>query len=232
MFKLIMLVNNNIKVNAMDLFIVIVRTLFFYFYILIIYRMMGKREIGQLSIQDLVVSILIAELVAISIENIEDPLILTIVPILILVVLEIISSIITLKSNKVRNLIEGKPALVIDKGKINFKELIRQRYTLDDLLLQLRVQGIKSLMEVEYAVLENNGKLSVFKYNFLRLDSTMPFPLILDGIVQKDTLKYLKKDNVWLNEKLASENTNIKDIFYAFYKNNKLFVIKRKDLVQ
>lgn len=216
----------------MDLFIVIVRTLFFYFYILVIYRLMGKREIGQLSIQDLVVSILIAELVAISIENIEDPLVLTIVPILLLVILEIISAVITLRCNKVRNLIEGKPALLIDKGKINFKELVKQRYTLDDLLLQLRGQGIKSLMDVEYAILENNGKLSVFKYNFLRLNSSMPFPLILDGIVQSDTLKYLKKDNIWLNEKLETEKAEIKDIFYAFYKNNKLFVIKRKDLIQ
>lgn len=215
----------------MDLLVVVVRTLFFYFYILVIYRIMGKREIGQLSIQDLVVSILIAELVAISIENIEDPLILTVIPILLLVILEIISAFVTVKSNKVRNLIEGKPALIIDKGKINFKELIKQRYTLDDLLLELRTQGIKSLLDVEYAVLENSGKLSVFKYNFLRLDTAMPFPLILDGIIQSDTLKYLGKSKGWLEEKIRNENTNIKNVFYAFYKNNKVYIIKRNDLV-
>ena len=215
----------------MDLLIVVVRTLFFYFYILVIYRLMGKREIGQLSIQDLVVSILIAELVAISIENVEDPLVLTVIPILLLVILEIVSAFLTVKSNKIRNIVEGKPALIIDKGKINFKELIKQRYTLDDLLLELRTQGIKSLLDVEYAVLENNGKLSVFKYNFLRLNTSMPFPLILDGIVQSDTLKYLGKSKGWLETLIKKENTNIKDVFYAFYKNNKAYIIKRNDLV-
>lgn len=215
----------------MDLLIVVIRTLFFYFYILIIYRLMGKREIGQLSIQDLVVSILIAELVAISIENIEDPLVLTVIPILLLVILEILSAIITVKSNKIRNLIEGKPSLVIDKGKINFKELVKQRYTLDDLLLELRTQGIKSILDVEYAVLENNGKLSVFKYNFLKLNSSMPFPLILDGIIQNDTLKYLGKTKTWLEIMIKQQETNIKEVFYAFYKNNKVYVIKRKDLI-
>lgn len=224
-----MFVNNN-KGDYMDLFVVIIRTLFFYFYIFIIYRLMGKRQIGQLSVQDLVVSILIAELVAISIEEIEAPLVLTVAPILILVVLEILSSIITLKSNKIRNVMEGKPSLIINKGKINFKELIRQRYTLDDLLLELRVQGIKSLLDVEYAVLENNGKLSIFKYNFLKLDSSNPFPLILDGNIQYDTLKYLKKDKSWLISLLKKENTDIKDIFYAFYKNNKAYVVKRDEL--
>ncbi|MBQ3142066.1 MAG: DUF421 domain-containing protein [Bacilli bacterium] len=214
----------------MDLFIVVVRTLFFYAFILVIYRIMGKREIGQLSIQDLVVSILIAELVAISIENVEDPLVLTVVPISILVVLEVVSSMITLRNNKVRNVVEGKPALIIDKGKVNFKELIKQRYTLDDLLMELRLQGIKSLLDVEYAVLENSGKLSIFKYNFLRLDSDTPFPLILDGIIQNDTLEYLKKDNSWLNQMIEKENVNVKDIFYAFYKNKKLYVIKRSEL--
>ena len=214
----------------MDLFIVVVRTLFFYAFILVIYRIMGKREIGQLSIQDLVVSILIAELVAISIENVEDPLVLTVVPISILVVLEVVSSMITLRNNKVRNVVEGKPALIIDKGKVNFKELIKQRYTLDDLLMELRLQGIKSLLDVEYAVLENSGKLSIFKYNFLRLDSDTPFPLILDGIIQNDTLEYLKKDNSWLNQMIEKENVNVKDIFYAIYKNKKLYVIKRSEL--
>ncbi len=216
----------------MNLLIVVTRTLFFYFYILVIYRLMGKREIGQLSIQDLVVSILIAELVAISIENIEDPLIMTVLPILILVILEIISAVVTLKSSKIRNVVEGKPALIIDKGKINFKELIKQRYTLDDLLLELRTQGIKSIIDVEYAILENNGKLSIFKYNFLKLDSSNPFPLILDGIIQKDTLGYLNKNMVWLSEKLKEENVVPKDVFYAFYKNNKVFIIKREELIQ
>ena len=178
----------------MELLIVVLKTIFFYFFILVIYRFMGKREIGQLSIQDLVVSILIAEMVAISIENKTDPLMYTVFPIIILVILEIVMAYFSLKCNKVRHIIEGKPVLIINKGVINYKEMVRQRYTLDDLLLELRSKNIKNLMDVEYAVLENNGKLSIFKYNFLRIKSENPFPLILDGNVERSALKYINKD--------------------------------------
>lgn len=214
----------------MSLLVVIYRTLFFYLFILIIYRLMGKREIGQLSIIDLVVSILIAELVAISIENHQEGLMLTVVPILLLVLLEITAAIISIKSNKVRNILEGKPSLIINKGKINYKEMVKQRYTLDDLLLELRYKSIKSIEDVEYAILENNGKLSIFKYNFLKLNTTNPFPIILDGVIQKDTLKYLKKNEKWVYNLLEKENVVLQEVFYAFYKNKKTFIIKQSEV--
>lgn len=214
----------------MDLFIASYRTIFFYFFMILIFRLMGKREIGQLSIIDLVVSILIAELIAISIENIKDPILLTIVPVTIIFLLQLISAYIALKSKKFRNIMEGKPSLIIDKGIINFKEMIKQRYTLDDLLLELRTKNIKSLKDVEYAILENNGQLSIFKYNFLKLDSSNPFPLILDGVIQKDTLKYLNKDIAWLHELLIKKEVKTDDVFYAFYKNNNAYIIKKNDL--
>ena len=180
----------------MELFSVIVRTLFFYFFITIAYRLMGKREVGQLGIIDLIVSILIAELVAISIENLNDPMYLTIMPISLLVLLEIFLAFISTKSKKIRALLEGKPSLIISNGKINYHEMIKQRYTLDDLLLSLRQKEIKDLSEVEYAFLESNGKLSIFKYNKFRIKSSYPMPLILDGKIENDTLKYLKKTRV------------------------------------
>jgi uncharacterized membrane protein YcaP (DUF421 family) len=214
----------------MELLTVIFRTTFFYVFILIIYRIMGKREIGQLSIQDLVVSILIAEMVAISIENTKDSLWLTIMPVIMLVFLEIIAAFASLKFNRFRNLIEGKPVLIINKGVVNFKEMVRQRYTLDDLLLELRSNNIKNLQDVEYAVLENNGKLNVFKYNFLKIKSENPFPLILDGIVQRSTLKYINKTELWLKDLVKKENCEVSDIFYAFYKNNKAYIIKKDDV--
>lgn len=216
--------------DTMELLAVLLRTVFFYFFILIIFRLMGKREFKQLSVQDLVVSILIAELVAISIENTDDSMLLTVIPISILVILEIVISFITLKSNKLRHIIEGKPTLLINKGKINYKELVKQRYSLDDLLLELRSNNIKNLKDVEYAVLENNGNLSIFKYNFLVPSSTFPFPIILDGIIQKDTLKYLKKSETWLHNILIKKNVDQKDVFYGFYKNKELYIIKKNEL--
>lgn len=214
----------------MELLTVVLKTIFFYFFILIIYRIMGKREIGQLSIQDLVVSILIAEMVAISIENKTDPLAYTVFPIIVLVLLEIVMAFISLKCNKIRHIIEGKPALIINKGVINFKEMVKQRYTLDDLLLELRTNKIKNLMDVEYAVLENNGKLNIFKYNFLKIKSENPFPLILDGKVETSTLNYINKDEIWLLDLLSKDNLSVSEIFYCFYKNNKAYIIKKEDV--
>ena len=198
----------------MDIVIVIIKTIFFYFFVLIIFRLMGKREIGQLSIQDLVVSILIAELVAISIENYKDSMMLTIVPILLLLFLEIAAGYLSLKFNKLRNIVDGKPSLIINRGIINYKEMIKQRYTLDDLMMELRNNNIKNLNDVEYAVLENNGKLNIFKYSFLGLDNSLPFPLILDGVIQKDTLNYLEQDESWLYGYLKDNSLLKEDIFY------------------
>ena len=191
---------------------------------------MGKREIGQLGVIDLIVSILIAELVAISIEETENPIYLTIVPIAMLVILEIVFAYISIKSKKFRTIFDGKPSLIICNGKINYKEMIKQRYSLDDLLVSLRQQGIKDLDMVEYAFLEPNGQLSVFKYNIFKLKSNYPMALILDGFVQKEALKHIKKNEEWLRQELDSANLTPKDIFYAFYKKNKIFIIKKTEV--
>ena len=122
----------------MSLFIVLFRTIFFYFFVLISYRIMGKREIGQLGVIDLIVSILIAELVAISIEEYKQSLMLTVIPISILVLLEVLFAFFSIKSRKFRLLFDGKPSLIIANGKINYKEMIKQRYSLDDLLVSDR----------------------------------------------------------------------------------------------
>ena len=214
----------------MNLIHVIIRTSFFYIFIIIIFRIMGKREVGQLSIQDLVVSILIAELCAIAIENYNDSILLTIIPIIILLFFELLAGFLSLKFNKFRNILDGKPSLIINRGIINYKEMMKQRYSLDDLLLELRNNGIKDLRDVEYAVLENNGNLNIFKYDFLEFNSSNPFPLILDGVIQKSTLEYIDKSEEWLQDYLKENNLLKKDIFYAFYKNNKIYIIKRNDL--
>jgi uncharacterized membrane protein YcaP (DUF421 family) len=216
--------------EAMELFTVLFRTLFFYFFVLIAYRIMGKREIGQLGVIDLIVSILIAELVAISIEETENPIYLTIIPIAVLVILEVLFAYISIKSRKFRTIFDGKPSLIICNGKINYKEMVKQRYSLDDLLISLRQQGIKELDMVEYAFLEPNGELSVFKYNLFKLKSSYPMPLILDGSIQKGALKHIHKTEAWLKSELSNKNLTYEDIFYAFYKNKKIYIIKKTEV--
>ena len=214
----------------MELFTVLFRTIFFYFFVLIAYRIMGKREIGQLGVIDLIVSILIAELVAISIEETENPIYLTILPITFLVILEVLFAYISIKSRRFRTLFDGKPSLIIVNGKINYKEMVKQRYSLDDLLVSLRQQGIKELDMVEYAFLEPNGELSVFKYNLFKLKSSYPMPLILDGSIQKGALKHIHKTEAWLKSELNNKNLTYNDIFYAFYKNKKIYIIKKTEV--
>ena len=132
--------------------------------------------------------------------------------------------------SKFRNVFDGKPSLIIANGKINYKEMIKQRYSLDDLLISLRMQGIKELDMVEYAFLEPNGQLSIFKYNLFKLRSSYPMPLILDGSIQKKALKHIHKSEIWLKNELSNKNLTYKDVFYAFYKNKKIYIIKKSDV--
>lgn len=215
----------------MDLFMIFLRTLFFYFFIFIVYRIMGKREVGQLGIIDLIVSILIAELVMISIEDYNNNIFKSIIPILTLLVLQVSLAFLTLKNPKFRIFLDGNPSVIIKNGKINYKEMIIQKYNLDDLLIQLREKGYKSIEEIEYAILENNGTLSVFAYSKEKVSSPLPLPLILDSSIQKDTLKLLNKSEEWVMNILKRRKIKLEDVFYAFYKDNNVFVIKDDELL-
>lgn len=212
----------------MDLLTVMGRTLFFYFFILLCYRIMGKREIAQLSISDLTISILIAELVAISIENRDDNTLLTILPIVLLVGLEVILAFVQLKSNGFREFLDGKPSLIVNKGKLNFKEMMKQRYSVDDLLLALRSNQIKSIDEVDYAILETNGKLSIFKKNILKMSGDYPLPIVIDGRIDKDSLQAIGKTTKWLLNRLCNNDLSLDNILYAFYKKKTIYVIKKE----
>lgn len=214
--------------DRMDYFIVFLRTIFFYFVIFVIYRIMGKREVGQLGIIDLIVSILIAELVVISIENYKDSVWYSLVPIITLTVLQVILALITMNAPKIRNFLDGNPSVIIKNGILNYKEMVKQKYNLDDLLVQLREKGYRSIEEIEYAILENNGSLSVFPSS--KNKTPFPFPIIVDGEIQEDTVKNLHKNNNWVINMLKKKEINISDVFYAFYKDKSIFIIKNSDL--
>ena len=206
-----------------------IRTITLYILVLIVMRFMGKREVGQLGIVDLIVSILIAELAAISIDNREESVFLSIIPIIVLVLIQIVMSYISLKNAKVRDAFDGTPSVMINRGVVNFKEMVRQRYNLDDLLTQLREQHIRTIEEVDYAILESSGKLSVFQKENNKFGD-YPLPLILDGVIQPETLTQIKKSNTWIERTLKDYQVKIEDVFYAFYKNKGLYIIKKSDL--
>ena len=206
-------------------FMLAFKTFILYIYIIICYRIMGKKEVGKLSIIDLIVSILIAELAALSIEDNEKSILISIVPIAVLVIIQLIFGYITLKSPKIRTLMDGNPTLLINKGKINFREMSKLRYSLDDLVAQLREQQVKNIDTVNYAVLENNGKLSVFTDN-----NEYPLPIIMDGVINKQALIDMKKNVNWVNNILKKKNVELNDVFYAFYTKEKTYIIKKDNI--
>lgn len=207
-------------------FKIIYKTFFLYFFIIFVYRLMGKKEVGKLSIVDLIVSILIAELAALSIEEPDGSILVSVIPILCLVIVQILLGYIGLKNSKLRKLLDGSPSVIIKNGKLNFKEMVKLRYSLDDLVSQLREQSITSIGKVNYAVLENNGKLSVFQK-----EKDYPLPFILDGEIDYEVLKEIKKDKKWLNEILIKNNISLDNIFYGFYTKKKTFIIKKEDVI-
>ena len=205
----------------------IMRTLFFYFVIVLAYRIMGKREVGQLGIIDLIVSILIAELVALGIEKTNSSILLTLLPIIVLVLLELVLGYISVKSRVFIKLFGGKPTIIIKDGKLIYKNLVNQRYSLDDLLLELRKREIASIEDVEYAILETNGDLSIFKYKPLNIGSNIPLPFIVEGVIQDEVLKSINKSEIWVKSVLENNNLDLNNVFYAIYQNKHVYVIKK-----
>lgn len=195
--------------------IIIFRTCFIYVFILIIFRLMGKREVGELSVIDLVVSILIAEVAAFALDDVETPLINAILPIIMLFFIQIGSAYFSLKNKKFRDLVDGDPVLLIKDGVILEKEMRKQRYNLDDLCQQLRENGTASVTEVAYAYLEPSGNLSVYEKD----EKAFVYPLIIDGDIQERHLKLLHKDAEWLMSELTKNNiTDSKTVFFVFGK--------------
>jgi len=179
---------------------IILRTLFFYIVVLVMMRIMGKREIGNLSPFDLVVSIMIAELAALPIENTDKPLLEGVIPLLVLLAAEVSLAYLALKSEFMRGLINGTPSIVVAQGKIMEKEMRKLRYNINDLLVGLRTQGIVDINDVEYAVMEPSGTLNVIPVANKRPATPadlglnvqyegLPVPLVTDGRVHWNSVE-------------------------------------------
>jgi uncharacterized membrane protein YcaP (DUF421 family) len=217
---------------------IILRTVFIYFFLLVIMRMMGKREIGKLSVFDLIVSFMIADLSAMAIDS-EKPMYIGITSILTLAIFQVLISYLSLKSKKIREWADGKPVVIVEKGKILDDQMAKARYNMDDLMIQLREKNIADVSDVEFAILETTGKLSVFPkekkiseegvHKSLR-PFQMPVPLIIDGKVQDDWLRQIGKTRFWLKNEIQKQGyRDFKEIFYASVNSNGKLFIDRKD---
>ncbi len=197
-----------------------------YFAILIIFRLMGKREIGELSVLDLVVFIMIGEMAVVAIENHSEPVVNTLLPMVVLLGIQIALALFSLHSNRFRKLIDGKPSILISKGKIDEKEMRKQRYNFDDLLMQLRSKDIDNIADVEFAILETSGELSVVKKSKNKnKPASYTEPLIVGGKIQQNNLKKSNKTEAWLRSELQKRGYgDISRISFCSYQDGEFYI--------
>lgn len=220
--------------------IAFLRTILLYIVVVVAVRVMGKRQIGELQPSELVVAILISELAAIPMQESGIPIANGIIPILTLISCEIILSAVTLCSTKARRWITGQPSILIRNGVINQREMRRLRYTIDDLMEELRLCGMMSVDEVAWAVLETNGKLSVFPtsqnkpvtagmMNLQPPDGGLPTTLISDGMVFLKALQHVGYDLIWLQNQLKNANLEPDKVFLMTVDNSGKIMMIPKD---
>ena len=237
----------------------IVKTLIVYFLIIITLRFMGKREIGQLGLFDFVVLLLIADVSSMAIDDrisfLDFEFLKKLLPIFTLALIQKLLAILSLRINKLRDIIDGKESIIIYKGKLNIKEMKKQNYNVNDLITQLRLKNVKSLSQVEHLILENNGEISVFLYSDNMVDANITsnklnqtksslvnesktnidndisvYPIIISGEIQKNNMKLLNLTEKWVDKELAKKNLTVKDVYFGNLENGKLFVIETCDV--
>lgn len=206
--------------------IIFFRTIFLYILVIVAMRIMGKRQIGELQPSELVVTIMISELASIPMGETGIPLINGIVPIITLIIAEITLSFFTLKSETARRIITGRPSILINNGKIVEKELEKARFNIDDLLEELRIKNYPNITDVEFAILETSGQLSIIPkaqkrpvtpedLNIPTKYEGIPFTIISDGKINYKNLHSANHDREWLMGKLAELGINSpSDVFF------------------
>jgi len=221
--------------------IIFLRAFILYFLVVVVMRMMGKRQIAQMQPFELVITILIAELAATPMENSSIPLISGVIPILTLLSIQVLVSFVSIKSETFREIVCGKPSILISKGRIVQSEVRRLRINMNDLLEQLRSKDYPNLSEVEYAILETNGQLSIIpradkrQVNVsdlsIKVDKEeLPVTFIVDGKLSLKNLNKAGKTEEWIKSELQKQNiTKIEDAFFAFLSTDGIFHAQQKE---
>lgn len=211
------------------MFIVFIRTTLLYALVILTMRLMGKRQIGELQPYEFVITIMISDLAALPMQDTRFPLLLGIVPIVTLLLLKILLSLLELKSQKARQIIDGEPTILIYNKQINYSALKKQQINIDELMEELRLLGYFDLSNIQYAILENNGRLSILPSNQSSSNNNqqnsssnkaplLPQILVSDGKININTLTSINKDEEWITNILKKHNINsIKDVVIAMY---------------
>lgn len=203
--------------------VLVIRTLILYLVVVLSLRIMGKRQIGEMQPSELVVAIMISDLASVPMQSIDIPLMAGVIPVLALLVGEVTMSYISLKSKRARRYITGEPSVVITNGHIIERELERLRFNLNDLMEQLRLSGCPNPCDIQVAVLETNGQLSIVEK---KKGEDLPYVFITDGDINLHELERAGKTIGWLTERIGE---NIENIFLAISADGRTLHIQRKE---
>lgn len=219
--------------------VLVVRTILLYALVILSLRIMGKRQIGEMQPSELVVAIMISDLAAVPMQAIDIPLVTGIIPVLTLIVAEIFMSYVSLKSRFFRKIISGEPSIIIYNGNVNEKELERLRFNMNDLLEQLRINNYYNISDVDCAIMETNGKLSIIPkaaakpvtlsdMSIKNVQEKLQHLIISDGRVNIKELQKTGKSTYWLEKELKKRNITEQEVFFAIYDFNKGLIIQQK----
>ena len=206
------------------MYAILARTVLLYVLVTVAIRAMGKRQVGELEMSELVTTLLLSQLATLPIEDPEIPLAHVILPLFLIVSFEIVITFLKSRVNFLKKIFESRPSILVDRGVIDQAELGRMRITVDELLSEVRQQGYRDIREIEYAILEENGKFSLLP----RMETEPPtradtgtkvtetgcaFPLVSDGTIDRDFLRRIGRDEAWLREVCRREGTAPEELF-------------------
>lgn len=198
-----------------------------YILLVLMIRFLGKKEMSKLSVSDLIVFLIISELMTISIGNENVNFLQAALAVLVIVFMDKLFTLISLKSPFFKKMVEGHPTFIVFQGKLNQKKMASLKYSVDDLCHHLREQGIGSLSEVDFAVLETDGQLSVIETKNSEVKA--PAAIISDGQINYEILRLMNRDENWLIKKLKEAGIHdYHEVFYCVVEKERLFVIKKR----
>lgn len=220
---------------------VLIRSVVLYLCIMLFMRLMGKRQLGELQPAELVISVLISNIVSLPVEDPNVPLLMGIIPVAMLVGLELIVSVLSLRFRSIRTLMGGNPVVIIHNGVIDQGALKTLRFSIDDLMESLRSQGIFDLSQIQYAIVETNGTVSILPYEKdspatpTQLKLTLaprevPVVVISDGMVLEDGLREASMSRKQLNRILEKEQVSVRDVFlFSADKSHRYTLIQKEN---
>lgn len=205
---------------------IFIRTILIYILLLAVMRLSGKRQVGEIQISELVTTFLLSDIASYPLTDPAIPILNAVIPIFTIIPLEIIFSFLTTKSARLKKILDGEPSIVILKGKVRKKEMERLRLSMEDLMCELRLKNIASVSEVDYAILEQNGQISVFP----KKDPRLSHAIVIDGEVNETLLNEIGKNRCWLNTILENGKIrNLNDVFLLSATDDGVITVIRQE---